>query len=54
MHPGYGARSLAILMANQAHVAEGSLVLDPFCGSASTLLSCAARGARTVGVDIDG
>ena len=43
----------ALLMANQARVVEGSLVLDPFCGTGSTLLSCAARGARTVGVEID-
>ena len=45
--------SLALLMANQAQVRDGSLVLDPYCGTASTLLSCAARGARTVGVEID-
>ena len=44
---------LALLMANQARVLPGSLVLDPFCGTASTLLSCAARGARVIGVEID-
>jgi tRNA G10 N-methylase Trm11 len=43
---------VAFLMANQARVGAGSLVLDPFCGSASTLLSCARFGAATVGVDI--
>ena len=36
-----------------AQVVEGSLVLDPFCGSASILLGCAALGAATVGIDID-
>jgi SAM-dependent methyltransferase len=45
--------AFAMLMANQARVTEGSLVLDPFCGTGSTLLSCATRGARTVGVEID-
>lgn len=45
--------ALAMLMANQARVVGGSLVLDPYCGTASTLLSCAARGARVVGVEID-
>ena len=44
---------LAFLMANQAHVGDGSLVLDPFCGTASTLLSCARFGASVVGLDID-
>jgi SAM-dependent methyltransferase len=45
--------AFALLMANQARVQEGCLVLDPFCGTGSTLLSCAARGARTVGIEID-
>jgi hypothetical protein len=44
---------LAFLMANYAHVTRGSLVLDPFCGSASILLACAHFGADTVGVDLD-
>ena len=43
----------ALLMANQARIVEGFLVLDPFCGTGSTLLTCADRGARTVGVEID-
>ena len=43
---------LAFLMANQAHVGAGSLVLDPFCGSGSLLLSAAHFGAATVGLDI--
>lgn len=44
---------LAYLMAIQARVRPGSLVLDPFCGTCSTLLSCAALGAATVGVEVD-
>ena len=31
----------------------GSRVLDPFCGTASTLLSAANLGAATVGVEVD-
>ena len=38
----------------QAHVQPSSVVLDPFCGTASTLLSCARFGAAVVGIDIDG
>ena len=44
---------LAYLMAVQAHVLPGSLVLDPFCGTASILMSCASLGAATVGVEVD-
>ncbi len=44
---------MAFLMATQSRCAAGALVLDPFCGTASTLLSCAAHGARTVGVELD-
>jgi len=40
-------------MANLAHVRRSHAVLDPFCGSASTLLCCAHLGARTLGVEID-
>ena len=39
-------------MANQARVGAGTLVLDPFCGSGSLLLSSAHFGAATVGLDI--
>ena len=28
-------------------------MLDPFCGTASTLLSCAVLGARTIGIEVD-
>ena len=45
---------LAYLMAVQAGVRGGSVVLDPFCGTASILMSCAVLGATTTaGVDID-
>ena len=44
---------LAYLMAVQAHVRRGCLVLDPFCGTASILMACAYLGAATVGVEVD-
>ncbi len=31
----------------------GGLVLDPFCGSGSTLIAAGLEGARSVGVDLD-
>eukprot|EP00755_Sulcionema_specki_P006983 Sspe_Gene.36959::Locus_17858_Transcript_1_2_Confidence_0.750_Length_1737::g.36959::m.36959/K15430/TRM11, TRMT11; tRNA (guanine10-N2)-methyltransferase len=42
------------LMANQACVEKGDLVYDPFCGTGSTLVSCAHFGADVMGSDLDG
>lgn len=44
---------LSFVMANMAHIQPGSVVLDPFCGTGSILVSCAARGAVVVGADLD-
>ena len=44
---------LAYLMAIQARCVPGSVVLDPFCGTCSILMSCAVLGATTVGIDVD-
>lgn len=52
-HPYSSGEFYTLPHALQAHVGEKSLVLDPFCGTGSTLLSCAKFGARVVGVDID-
>jgi tRNA (guanine10-N2)-methyltransferase len=43
---------LAFVAANFAHVKPGSLVLDPFCGTGSILVSCARLGAHVVGSDL--
>ena len=43
----------AHLMAVEARVLPGTKVLDPFCGTASILMSCAALGAETIGVEVD-
>ena len=44
---------LSFLMANQALVDSTSMVLDPFCGTGSLLISTAAFGAMAYGSDID-
>ncbi|KAG8469977.1 hypothetical protein KFE25_006432 [Diacronema lutheri] len=44
---------LSMVIANQAHARPGALVLDPFCGTASILVGCAAFGARVLGADLD-
>ena len=55
--PFLGTTSMAPLPAHlcavSALVGSGSLVLDPFCGTGSILVSCAALGASVVGSDID-
>ena len=45
---------LSLVMANMAKARPGSLVLDPFVGTGSFLVSCSHFGAMTMGSDIDG
>ena len=45
---------LSLVMANQALARPGSLILDPFVGTGSFLISCSHFGAHTIGSDIDG
>ncbi|CAH0723983.1 unnamed protein product, partial [Brenthis ino] len=44
---------LAIIMANQAQVTTGNIMLDPFVGSGSLLVAAAHFGAYVWGSDID-
>lgn len=44
---------LAIVMANQAQIAPGHIVIDPFVGSGSLLIAAAHFGAYVWGSDID-
>merc|ERR1719341_2097858 len=44
---------LSLLMANLAQVSTGSLVLDPFVGTASLLITAADFGGLVLGADID-
>lgn len=45
---------LSLVMANQALLKPGKLVLDPFVGTGSFLCTSAEFGAYTMGADIDG
>ena len=51
--PTSTSAELAFLMANQAQVTSKSLVLDPFVGTGSLLVSAAHFGAVCIGCDID-
>ncbi|KAL3279515.1 hypothetical protein HHI36_017024 [Cryptolaemus montrouzieri] len=44
---------LALLMANQAKIAKGDIILDPFVGSGSLLVAAAQFGGYVLGTDID-
>ncbi|GLG92298.1 tRNA (Guanine(10)-N2)-methyltransferase-like protein [Gryllus bimaculatus] len=44
---------LSLLMANQAKVKEGDLILDPFVGTGSLLVAAAQFGGYVLGTDID-
>ncbi|MBI4182158.1 MAG: hypothetical protein HY520_04300 [Candidatus Aenigmarchaeota archaeon] len=45
------ARDLVWQLLDLFRVAPGEKVLDPFCGSGTTLLACKQRGVNAVGVD---
>ena len=45
---------LTFLMCNLAHVQKSDLVMDPFCGTGSSLVTAGHWGAMTVGTDMDG
>eukprot|EP01102_Stenamoeba_stenopodia_P009517 TRINITY_DN2815_c0_g1_i1.p1 TRINITY_DN2815_c0_g1~~TRINITY_DN2815_c0_g1_i1.p1 ORF type:complete len:475 (-),score=136.23 TRINITY_DN2815_c0_g1_i1:65-1489(-) len=47
------AAELAFIIANLSLSGKGKLVFDPFVGSGSILVSCAAYGAHVIGSDID-
>lgn len=44
---------LSLLMANQAKIKVGDIVLDPFVGSGSLLVAAAQFGGYVLGTDID-
>ncbi|KAJ8974635.1 hypothetical protein NQ317_019869 [Molorchus minor] len=44
---------LSLLMANQARIKDGAIVLDPFVGTGSLLVAAAQFGGFVLGTDID-
>lgn len=44
---------LSLLMANQAQVKSGDIILDPFVGTGSLLVAAAQFGGYVFGTDID-
>jgi tRNA (guanine10-N2)-methyltransferase len=44
---------LSVLMANQAQIKNGDIVLDPFVGTGSLLISASMFGGYTFGTDIN-
>ncbi|MBI4174324.1 MAG: DNA adenine methylase, partial [Candidatus Aenigmarchaeota archaeon] len=48
---GY-ARELVDKLIEMFSLQKGDLVLDPFCGSGTTLLACKQRGINSIGLDV--
>jgi len=51
-HPSAMPAKLARCMVNLAQPRAGDIVLDPFCGTASTLIEAGLIGCRVVGFDV--
>ncbi len=51
-HPSAMNAKLARCMVNLAHAKTGAYVLDPFCGTGSTIIEATLVGCRAVGVDV--
>jgi DNA modification methylase len=48
---GY-SKELVNFFLDEFAIAEGARLLDPFCGSGTTLLACKQRGINAIGVDV--
>jgi tRNA (guanine10-N2)-dimethyltransferase len=51
-HPSAMNAKLARCMVNLAHVRSGETVLDPFCGTGTTILEAALIGCKAIGTDV--
>ncbi len=51
-HPSAMNAKLARCMVNLAHARSGETVLDPFCGTGTTIIEAAMIGCRAIGVDV--
>ena len=51
-HPSAMNAKLARCMVNLAHARSGETVLDPFCGTGTTIIEAAMIGSKAIGVDV--
>ncbi len=51
-HPSAMNAKLARCMVNLAHARSGETVLDPFCGTGTTIIEAAMIGCQAIGVDV--
>lgn len=51
-HPSAMQAKLARCMINLAHAKQGDTLLDPFCGTGTTLIEAALIGCRPIGFDV--
>jgi tRNA (guanine10-N2)-dimethyltransferase len=51
-HPSAMNSKLARCMVNLAHARENDCLLDPFCGTGTTMIEAALIGVRAIGVDV--
>jgi SAM-dependent methyltransferase len=47
------SRDLAWLLLDEVRAGKGMAVLDPFCGTGTTLLACKEKGIRSYGADLN-
>lgn len=52
-HPGSMSPKLALCMVNLAHVKEGDIVLDPFCGTGGILIEAGALNTTLIASDLE-
>ncbi|MFB3889329.1 MAG: DNA methyltransferase [Candidatus Bathyarchaeia archaeon] len=51
-HPSAMNTKMARCMVNLAHAKTGSTVLDPFCGTGTTILEASLMGCKALGLDV--
>jgi tRNA (guanine10-N2)-dimethyltransferase len=51
-HPSAMNSKLARCMVNLAHAREGAFLLDPFCGTGTTIIEATLIGVRAIGIDV--
>jgi tRNA (guanine10-N2)-dimethyltransferase len=51
-HPSAMNSKLARCMVNLAHAREGAYLLDPFCGTGTTMIEASLIGVRAIGMDV--